>query len=391
MSFFAGCDFFMVLFILLIPAVLLGLSEKKLKWYRWLLSLFFIWEVYGSTKIQLLYLIGYVIFAAYLVKIYLYLRKKYGRNKYIYGHAVFLSLLPLLVYKIGGLRGYSVFGFLGISYICFKIIQVVIECYDGVINEIDEFQFIEFLIFFPCLSSGPIDRSRRFAEDDNKIWSRQEYIELLWTGLYKIILGIFYKVACSDFFYYLLQTYFAGKHRPIYLVGYAYIYGLYLFFDFAGYSAMAVGTSYLLGIKTPDNFNKPFLSVDIKDFWNRWHITLSSWFRDFIFTRFMVDSARKKRFSNRLTGASVGLILNMLIMGVWHGLEGHYILYGLYHGILLAVVEVYQKKSKFYKKYRNNKCYVVCSWFINLNIVMLGFLIFSGYLTEVWNLILTRF
>lgn len=238
MSFFAGCDFFMVLFILLIPAVLLGLSEKKLKWYRWLLSLFFIWEVYGSTKIQLLYLIGYVIFAAYLVKIYLYLRKKYGRNKYIYGHAVFLSLLPLLVYKIGGLRGYSVFGFLGISYICFKIIQVVIECYDGVINEIDEFQFIEFLIFFPCLSSGPIDRSRRFAEDDNKIWSRQEYIELLWTGLYKIILGIFYKVACSGFFYYLLQTYFAGKHRPIYLVGYAYIYGLYLFFDFAGYSAM---------------------------------------------------------------------------------------------------------------------------------------------------------
>lgn len=391
MSFFAGCDFFMVLFILLIPAVLLGLSEKKLKWYRWLLSLFFIWEVYGSTKIQLLYLIGYVIFAAYLVKIYLYLRKKYGRNKYIYGHAVFLSLLPLLVYKIGGLRGYSVFGFLGISYICFKIIQVVIECYDGVINEIDEFQFIEFLIFFPCLSSGPIDRSRRFAEDDNKIWSRQEYIELLWTGLYKIILGIFYKVACSGFFYYLLQTYFAGKHRPIYLVGYAYIYGLYLLFDFAGYSAMAVGTSYLLGIKTPDNFNKPFLSVDIKDFWNRWHITLSSWFRDFIFTRFMVDSARKKRFSNRLTGASVGLILNMLIMGVWHGLEGHYILYGLYHGILLAVVEVYQKKSKFYKKYRNNKCYVVCSWFINLNIVMLGFLIFSGYLTEVWNLILTRF
>ena len=146
----------------------------------------------------------------------------------------------------------------------------------------------------------------------------------------------------------------------------------------------------MLGIKTPDNFNKPFLSVDIKDFWNRWHITLSSWFRDFIFTRFMVDSARKKRFLNRLIGASVGLVLDMLIMGVWHGMEGHYILYGLYHGILLAVVEVYQKKSKFYKKYRNNKCYMVCSWFINLNIVMLGFLIFSGYLTEVWDIILTR-
>ena len=137
------------------------------------------------------------------------------------------------------------------------------------------------------------------------------------------------KLPVRVFFYYLLQTYFAGKHQPIYQVGYACVYGLYLFFDFAGYSAMAVGTSYLLGIKTPDNFNKPFLSVDIKDFWNRWHITLSSWFRDFIFTRFMVDSARKKRFSNRLIGASVGLVLNMLIMGVWHGMEGHYILDGL--------------------------------------------------------------
>lgn len=94
MSFFAGCDFFMVLFILLIPAVLLGLSEKKLKWYRWLLSLFFIWEVYGSTKIQLLYLIGYVIFAAYLVKIYLYLRKKYGRNKYQLVEKVRFGLMP---------------------------------------------------------------------------------------------------------------------------------------------------------------------------------------------------------------------------------------------------------------------------------------------------------
>ena len=149
MSFFSGWDFFIVLFILLIPAVLLGLSGKKLRWYRWILSLFFIWAVYGSTKIQLLYLAGYVISATYLVKLYLYLRKKYGRNKYIYGHAVFLGLLPLLIYKIGGLSGHSIFGFLGISYICFKIIQVIIECYDGVIKEIDEFQFIEFSYFLP--------------------------------------------------------------------------------------------------------------------------------------------------------------------------------------------------------------------------------------------------
>lgn len=83
MSFFSGWDFFIVLFILLIPAVLLGLSEKKLRWYRWVLSLFFIWAVYGSTKIQLLYLAGYVISATYLVKLYLYIRKKI-RKKQVY-------------------------------------------------------------------------------------------------------------------------------------------------------------------------------------------------------------------------------------------------------------------------------------------------------------------
>lgn len=388
MSFFSGYDFFIRLIILLIPAVILGLKEKKLNWYRCALSVYFIWSVYGSDKKQLMYLIGYVIMSAYLVKIYLALRNKFGRNKYIYGHAVLFALAPLVIYKIGATQGYTLFGFLGISYICFRVIQVIIETYDGVIKEIDEFRFIEFLIFFPSLSSGPIDRSRRFDEDDKKVWTKQEYTELMWDGAYKLILGVFYKVACSGLFFYLLQTYFEGRYSPLYVLGYAYVYGLYLFFDFAGYSAMAVGTSYLLGIKMPDNFNKPFLSVDIKDFWNRWHITLSSWFRDFIFTRFMVDSSRKKRFSSRLTGAAVGLILNMTIMGIWHGLEKHYIAYGIYHGVIMAVVEIYQKKSKFYKNNKSKKWYIACSWFVNLNVVMFGFLIFSGYLTETVNAVM---
>ncbi len=382
MSFFSGFDFFVYLCILLIPAMVLGLFGKSLKWYRYVISAFFIWQVYKGTPIQLLYLVGYVIFATYLVKIYLLLRTRYGRNRYIYGHAVFLALLPLLVYKVGMIRDYSLFGFLGISYICFRVIQVVIESYDGVIKEIKEVQFIEFLLFFASLSSGPIDRSRRFNEDDDRIWSREEYVALLNQGIYKLILGIFYKVACAGFTFDILQKHFEGHYSAVYLIGYAYVYGMYLFFDFAGYSSMAVGTSYILGIKMPDNFNKPFLSVDIKDFWSRWHITLSSWFRDFIFTRFIIDSARKKRFSNKLTGAVVGLILNMFIMGLWHGLEAHYIAYGLYHGCLLALVEVYQKKSEFYKRNKQKKWYIAVSWFINLHVVMLGFLIFSGYLNH---------
>ncbi len=384
MSFFSGYRFFVCLGMLLIPAVLLGIYEKSLRLWRMALTAFFIWAVYRDSPLQLAYLLIYAAGACYLVKIYLFLRTKYGRNRYLYGHAVFFALLPLLLSKIGGLYGKNIFGFLGLSYICFRVIQVIIETYDGVIREIRETTFLEFLLFFPTLSSGPIDRSRRFAEDDEKSLTRGEYLELLGTGVYKLLLGMFYKIVCSAYCYQLLENVFAGRYKPIYLVGYAYVYGLYLFFDFAGYSSMAVGTSYILGIRMPDNFRLPFISVDLMDFWNRWHITLSSWFRDFIFTRFMIDSRRKKRFRNRLGGAAVGLILNMAIMGVWHGLEWHYVAYGLYHGVLLAGTEVYQKKSAFYRKYKDRRWYRGISWFVTLNLVMFGFLIFSGHVQEIW-------
>ncbi len=389
MSFFSGLDFFVCLFILLIPAIILGIKEKSIKWYSFLLSLLFILFIYDKT--QILYLFIYVLFVIDLIYGYLLLRNRFGRNKYIYYNALFLSLLPLLVYKLSLFFSLSIFGFLGISYICFRVIQIIIEIYDGIITEINIKQLVRFLLFFPSLSSGPIDRSRRFNEDENKQLSKKEYLELLGTGIYKIALGMFYKIVLSNIFNNILQTQFVGHYKPIYLLGYAYVYGLYMFFDFAGYSHMAIGTSYVLGIRLPENFNKPFLSIDIKDFWNRWHISLSTWFRDFIFSRFMLASTRNKWFNSRLTAASIGLIVNMLVMGIWHGINFWYIVYGLYHGIILAIVEIYQKKSNFYKINKNKKWYIALSWFINLNIVMFGFLIFSGYLEGLKETVLNLF
>lgn len=155
-----------------------------------------------------------------------------------------------------------------------------------------------------------------------------------------------------------------------------------MFFDFAGYSLMAVGASYFLGIRTPDNFNKPFISKDIKEFWDRWHITLSHWFRDFIFSRFMMKAIKKKWFKTRLRGAAAGFLVNMIIMGAWHGLTPSYLTYGLYHGALLAVTEVYQKKSRFYKTNKKKKWFQFFSWFVTFQMVMFGFLIFSGRLMK---------
>lgn len=384
MSFFSGYWFFVYLTILLIPAAVIGLLGKSLWTYRLILTVFFIYMIYRDTPKQLAYLLIYAAGAVCLVKVYARLRGKYGKARHFYVLAVALPVVPLILSKWSGLSGGTLFSFLGISYIFFRVIQVIVEIYDGVITGVSAVPFLGFLLFFPSLSSGPIDRSRRFTEDDERIWTRDEYAGLLNDGVYKLVLGLFYKVVCSSLFYQLLNSVFAERYHPLYLVGYSYVYGLYMFFDFAGYSSMAVGTSYILGIRMPDNFNKPFLSVDIKDFWNRWHITLSSWFRDFIFARFILDSVRKKRFKTRLGRAAAGLMLNMFIMGLWHGPYVHYIAYGLYHGVLLAVTEIYQKKSRFYRAHKNARWYRVVSWFLTLNAVMLGFLIFSGHIQEVW-------
>lgn len=381
MSFFGDLQFFICLIILLIPAIFLGVMEKSLKSYRLLSSLIFIFLVIGSDKKQLLFWGIFFLIEFLTVSIYLKLRKKYGRNNNIYTLFLVISIIPLVLCKLSGILPFHLFQILGISYVTFRTAQIIIEIFDGVINEINFLEFTGFLIFFPSISSGPIDRSRRFSEDWNKVYKRNEYINLLGDGIEKILIGILYKFVLAAIFYKIEES-FIESYSFLSMLFYGYSYGFYMFFDFAGYSLMAIGTSYILGIKTPENFNKPFISKDIKEFWDRWHITLSHWFRDFVFSRFVMKCIKKKWFSTKLQRASVGFIVNMLIMGVWHGITPYYILYGLYHGILLAVTETYQKKSKFYKKNKKKKWYQVLSWFITINLVMFGFLIFSGRFTE---------
>ena len=381
MSFYTDFIFFLWLLILLIPAFVLGIREKSLRIYTAVSSLFIIWLVLRGDLRQLAFLALFYVLQLHIVKIYLRLRRIYGRNAVIYGHFILLSLLPLILCKLSGILPFHLFNFLGISYLTFKGLQIIIETYDGVIQEIGVLSFTSFLLFFPAISSGPIDRSRRFGEDYNRTLSRTEYLEMAGRGLEKILLGMVYKFVLAALLHEGVD-YFVSGSGWYEVAAYAYFYGFYMFFDFAGYSLMAIGTSYFFGIKTPENFNKPFISRDMKEFWDRWHITLSHWFRDFIFSRFMMKSIRKKWFSTRLQGAAAGFIVNMLIMGMWHGISLSYLCYGLYHGCLLAATEVYQKKSKFYKKYKKSVWYQGVSWIITLQLVMFGFLIFSGRFLE---------
>jgi len=382
MILFGELYFFVCAGVLLIPAVILGVMEKPIKYYGFIVTVLFILLSLWKSPAEIFYMCCYLVFQFVITQIYLRLRLKEGRKRSFFLVFVMLSLMPLVVYKTAGLFDVSVLGFTGISYMTFKSLQVIIEIYDDLIKTCKPFDFIYFLTFFPALLSGPIDRSRRFEEDLSIIRSRKEYLDLVGDGLFKICQGLVYKFVLAQAIYQAITYLGMGGSWQSNVV-YMYSYGFYLFFDFAGYSLMAVGCGYILGIITPRNFNEPFISIDMKDFWDRWHITLSYWFRDFVFSRFMMASIKGKWFKSKLQGASVAFMINMLLMGLWHGLDASYVLYGLYHGVLLALTEIYQKKSRFYKKHKKEKWYKFVSWFITFNLVMFGFFIFSGRFLEI--------
>lgn len=368
MSLFEDVQFFAVAGVLAIPAVIMGIYEFSLRYYALAVSIAFAALAMAGNQSAIAYLVLYLAMELALVRGFVEITRKRGRNKHIYYAFLVMAILPLGLCKVSGLTGVSIFGFIGISYMTFKAVQMIIEIYDGLIKEVNLVDTATFFLFFPSILCGPIDRSRRFMEELNRKKSREEYLEGLGNGLLEICQGVIYKKVVGG----LLIL--AGTQNM-------YVYGLYLFFDFAGYSLMAVGMGRIYGISLPANFRAPFISVDMKEFWNRWHISLSSWFRDYLFSRILRNTMRAKAFgANRLVQACFCLIVNMGVMGIWHGLEAHYIVYGLYHGVLLALTEVYQKKSKFYKNHKKEKWYRCASTLVTFNLVMFGFYIFSGQL-----------
>ena len=384
MNYFEGNEFFLLLFVVLLIGFVLNYFGKRKDYYILSLSILFAGAIYGKSKSMVVYLLAFIIYQYVLV--FIAQRMDSKRLKPL----VMLSILPLVVNKVFAITQLHLLAFIGISYMSFKTIQIMLEISDGLIKEkISVKDYLQFLLFFPTVSSGPIDRSRRFLKEINEVMPRKDYLELAGDGIYRIVLGLLYKVVLSTYVYQILLA-LINTGTVVYSIKYMYLYTLYLFFDFAGYSLMAVGSSNVLGIQTPMNFNKSFLSIDIKDFWTRWHITLSTWLRDFVFSRVLMQVIRKKWFKNRLHNAAYAYMVNMLVMGFWHGLSVSYIAYGFYHGILMSGFEIYQKKSTFYKKHKNKTWYKLISWFVTMNLVMVGFFIFSGEPYKIIMAILSR-
>ncbi len=308
--------------------------------------------------------------------------KRRANSRWFFYSAVAVSLLPLLVEKsLAFLLPGTLFGFLGISYVTFRALDVVFSIHDGRMQAPLALDLFAYLFFFPTISSGPIDRYRRFTPDWRKPRSRADFIADLDGAVHRIFRGFLYKFIISALIKEHWLDVAGASGRPIALASYMYAYSLYLFFDFAGYSSFAIALSYLFGVHTPENFDRPFLAKNIRDFWNRWHITLSFWFRDHVYMRFLLAATRGKWFGGRYTASVVAYFVSFGLMGLWHGLQLHYILYGLYHATILSGFDLFSRWNKVHRAWGDSLPWRIASVLLTFHVVCFGLLIFSGHFT----------
>src|SRR5688572_30845258 len=220
----------------------------------------------------------------------------------------------------------------GISFYTFHTITYIVDSYRGVIRPTKNlFEFSTYVSLFSQLVAGPIVRFRQIEEDLENIGTadRTRWIRV---GVSFFIVGLVEKVVVADSLAAFVDPALA-RHAELSTLGtwLAMLgYSFQLYFDFSGYSTMAVGLGYLFGIRIPQNFNSPYKSLDPSDFWRRWHISLSSCLRDYLYIPLGGNRGGElKMYRN--------LMITMLIGGLWHGASWVFVIWGFYHGALLIV------------------------------------------------------
>jgi membrane protein involved in D-alanine export len=382
--------YFGVSLYVLLPSLLIGWVKKLSRLWIVLATLVMLvvqysipQKIIGNISIPDIWLVvGYVVYEWVATSIFLVITRTTGKHRLIFYLFLLAGLAPLLAAKFIPLFNIPyTLTFLGLSYVTFRSLDAIIGIQDGLIKSLPPIQYLSYVLFFPAISSGPIDRYSRFAGDWNKSRTGAEFVQDLDSAIHHVFTGFLYKFILAA----LIKTYWldpvAQGSQLLTLVSYMYAYSLYLFFDFAGYSAFAVGFSHVFGIHTPENFNRPFLSRNLRDFWTRWHISLSFWFRDQIYSRFVLAALKGHWFKNNKYVASyLGFLITFGLMGLWHGTAWYYLLYGLYHGVMLTVYDLLGRWNKRVKIWGEGFFWQSLSIFITLQVVCFGLLIFSGRL-----------
>lgn len=225
---------------------------------------------------------------------------------------------------------------LGISYYTFSAISYIL---DVVRNKVEARRLLDvtlYLAFFPKITSGPIQRSKDFFEQMDK--PRCVGWASFSCGIQIIVFGLFKKLVLADrLSVFVNQVYGTPQVFSSFTVFLAVIaYSLQIYFDFSGYSDMAIGVAKILDVNLPRNFNLPYMSHNVTELWKRWHVSLSSWLQEYLY----ISLGGNRKGTVR---TYVNLILTMVLGGIWHGASWTYLIWGLLHGIALAVHKVWVK------------------------------------------------
>jgi alginate O-acetyltransferase complex protein AlgI len=228
---------------------------------------------------------------------------------------------------------------LAVSFFTFEFVHFAADSYKGKIEERKFSKYAAFIFFFPTLVAGPIKRYQDFTP-------KVEAATLDWNqimmGITRILVGFFKKFVIADSlaeWTKFLQPDTVGSLSGAWLWQDVFAYGLRIYFDFSGYADVAIGTALLFGIVVPENFNNPYLSRNISDFWKRWHVSLYKWLVDYIFIPLGGSRVEPwKVYRN--------ILIVTTVSGLWHGAAWHFIFWGWYHGVLLCIFHFYQSKRK---------------------------------------------
>ncbi|MDB1934354.1 MAG: MBOAT family protein [Clostridium sp.] len=258
---------------------------------------------------------------------------------------------------------------IGISFFTFQGMSYIIDIYrnDGKVNK-NIFSVALYISFFPQLVAGPIIKYKTI---DEQIRVRKESIDYFSYGINRFVIGLGKKIIISDMLGAISNNIFllansSGIDMITAWIG-AICYTLQIYFDFSGYSDMAIGLGHLFGFKFPENFNYPYISRSITEFWRRWHISLSTWFKEYLYIPLG---------GNRRGNVYFNLFVVFLVTGLWHGASWNFVIWGLWHGMFMIIERVIRNEN-WYKKIPS-----FIKIFITLFIVIIGWVLFKATTLE---------
>lgn len=264
---------------------------------------------------------------------------------------------------------------LGISFFVFEFIHYLTDIYKGKAPPIkNPLRFGVFAAFFPSQIAGPI---KRFEDFDRQVGEVKRFsAEQFQAGLFLIIQGTFKKVVLGDNLARLVQVGFDHCHGLSSLDAWAAVaaFTLQIYYDFSGYTDIGIGSAKMLGYQLPENFNMPYIAKNMSEFWHRWHISLSTWLRDYLYIP-LGGSRQGKVMQMR------NLCLTMLLGGLWHGASWTFVLWGAFHGLGLIICHTWEAVAKRVSIFQNQSLQPVwnaASWAITLLFVMFGWVLFRA-------------